>query len=456
MKLQLSWLLIPIITWLPGPHPTLQADPLAPPTAPDYYGKASSEVVFRFSHFIDTSLDQIPGRSQATLPSESDLRRRINRQLTYLYGSLGNHEPQGAPHEIPEVQLVESKIFGRTLRTYYTFEGRGILEKQNIPDGANESVTLYLPRDPDQIYRAGLRDVVRGQYPCTDREHPSEKYFWYFWDPFKYGCPLRTNQDYDPIAAQVERLANTPVSYPHYQELMRPEGLRIDLLMGMDDPSKEINPFRSLDLAAENYRAIHTELVRMGYRARIWSESDLRRISSNILGWNNKPDVFVESLRKQTTRGPVEIRFFFADTSSQSRVFHDFMKDAIENSDVFIYAGHSGLGEYLDLNAMELMQSFEIQFPRDRQQIYFFNGCSSYPYYNWDFFQRKGGTDTLDIVTNGLATYFSAIPSSTLAFIRALDIYAVSGVRTSYLDIINAGDSHNLLGVNGDEPEGAR
>jgi hypothetical protein len=155
----------------------------------------------------------------------------------------------------------------------------------------------------------------------------------------------------------------------------------------------------------------------------------------------------------------IEILVFFGPTGidEESAAFHYYFKDALENSAVMMYDGHSGLGGHLDLAGIESMRGFRFAPAKNRYQVYFFNSCSSYTYYNDMYFSRKrtqkdeDGTKNLDIMTNGLATYFSTIQDANGALIKAIDTWASSGKWTSYQELAKQIDSDNLFGVNGDE-----
>ena len=113
----------------------------------------------------------------------------------------------------------------------------------------------------------------------------------------------------------------------------------------------------------------------------------------------------------------MKIRMWYGDTDTyQGRAFHHFYSQSLSSASVVIYAGHSGLGEYLSPEAIYRRSGLKLNLPKERYQILFFNGCNSYPYYNLEYFAKKSteqdpnGTKNLDIITNGLPTYFYAIP----------------------------------------------
>ena len=68
------------------------------------------------------------------------------------------------------------------------------------------------------------------------------------------------------------------------------------------------------------------------------------------------------------------------------------------------------------------------------------------------YFDRKPGAGkNLDIVVNGLATYFYAIAPSNNVLFEAVYDYFDSEVETDYQDISGNADSDNLFFVTGDE-----
>jgi hypothetical protein len=73
------------------------------------------------------------------------------------------------------------------------------------------------------------------------------------------------------------------------------------------------------------------------------------------------------------------------------------------------------------------------------------------------FFEQKKsvldpkGTLNLDILTNGLATYFSVLEDSSLALVTAIEYWVSGKAVISYQQLAQKIDSGNLFGINGDE-----
>jgi hypothetical protein len=122
-----------------------------------------------------------------------------------------------------------------------------------------------------------------------------------------------------------------------------------------------------------------------------------------------------------------------------------------------MYGGHSGLGGHLDMPSMERMEGFTLTPPKDRYQIYYFNSCTSWTYYNLPYLRRKAtesdpkGSKNLDILANGLETYFTVMGPTIAAVAQAVDMWASGQGAMSYQNLARAIDSQNLFGIVGDE-----
>ena len=116
---------------------------------------------------------------------------------------------------------------------------------------------------------------------------------------------------------------------------------------------------KSADVNASNYRKIQSSLIQLGFKSEgAWTQEQIFSIATS----HPVTLPYVEELKKQTKKAKIVVRMFFgpSEMDELSQAFHYFFKDAIENSSVMIYDGHSGLGEYLDLERMEQEEGFEM------------------------------------------------------------------------------------------------
>ncbi|MBW2525982.1 MAG: hypothetical protein JRI23_17510 [Deltaproteobacteria bacterium] len=171
------------------------------------------------------------------------------------------------------------------------------------------------------------------------------------------------------------------------------------------------------------------------------------------LGWGDR-DALSEAVGQKiikhwlTIEAPVEVTigdeppapltikinaYFGAESSSTPH------KRAIRTSDVFVYNGHS----YIGYGPLDPSRFSAADFPAS-YQIFFIDGCVTYNYYEADYIPLKeGGTQNLDLITNGLEA-----PSwrSGYALGRFLNLL-VSGEQASYNELLAAASATDELRV---------
>lgn len=405
-----------------------------------YVGTNSTEAKLEFSATVEIDTTRTP--------QEKTLRNAIESQLEHIIGPMSLTQYTAVPkgdHTISEVKIV-SKTASKVIASY-KYQGTIVLQ-----NGPKDTYGVYLPINPAKIYSKAM---VGANNPCTDEHYQSEGDFWYFWSPEREDCQLKEGKDYVIVKAKVQRYVNSKLTYPEYQNLPDAQGnINIHVLFGMDETDQDRNPLKSKDINAYNYREFRNYLIKNGYKAVKWTEEQVQSVAKTMNG--DAP--YVETIQK----GKLVYRFFYGPTGidEDSLGFHWFYKDALENASVMMYEGHSGLGGHLDLDSIEESLGETINFNK-KYQIYFFDSCTSYKYYNTAYFERKmtakdpKGSKKLDIFTNGLATAFDAMPAASAALAIALEkslTYAEAGTNfVSYQSLAKQIDSDNLFGVNGDE-----
>jgi hypothetical protein len=102
--------------------------------------------------------------------------------------------------------------------------------------------------------------------------------------------------------------------------------------------------------------------------------------------------------------------------------------EAFWHGDVFSYTGHSHFGH----GPLEPTGYGAGNFP-DRYQVMLFNSCLSYNYYDVDFLEmHPGGTKNVEVVSNGLAAYWTGMGESTARYVLGL----LDGQNRSWGDVI--------------------
>ncbi len=410
-----------------------------------YFAKDSSEAEMSYSFYV------LAGGMR---PTPEQAEALVEKQVAHLFGTMTQSFSFTAiPKRGHQISNVSVRPAAGGWRIDYDY--RGIIVAQEA--AGTTQIPILLPFDPTRIFAQGNKNGQLRPNPCTDPHYDLDTYHWYFWNPRNPGCGLKEGEHYARIEAKLKRLPNSRAKYPQYRDLVHNGEIRVDVLMGLDNPWGGVyDPVRSRDYNATNWRAIAARLRQAGYKSRVWDRVEVERYGQPTVMERGLP--WVEEFTKQAKNAKITVRVVFGNSELDSgRVFQAFLKDALETASVFVYAGHSGLGANLDLDKIERLNKFKIEMPKDRYQIHFMNGCSTYSYYNSMFFKRKEspadprGTKNLDIITNGLATYFTAIDPSTNTLLSAIDAWGSSGRSMSYPQMIQLMDSDNLIGINGEE-----
>lgn len=131
------------------------------------------------------------------------------------------------------------------------------------------------------------------------------------------------------------------------------------------------------------------------------------------------------TLRGETKPLTIKLQSYFgAETDSTPH------KRGIKTSDIFMYNGHS----YIGYGPLDPSRFTATDFP-STYQVLNVNGCVSYNYYEKDYIPLKqGGTQNLDLVTNGLESWVNESGPAMGRFMGAF----IDGKQSSYKDILKA------------------
>ena len=416
-----------------------------------YIGVMHTEAALQFEAAVE--FDRAGGLSADDSVNQSAAREAIEAQLRYLFGPLQFDADfdaafvKSAPkndHQITGIAVRLKEGTESTLVASYRYTGT-----IGVNDGPSLTLPVRLP-----VRTEGFPAL--GGNKCTDRTYQSAGDYWYFWSPRRPGCTLVEGESYRTIEGRIVRSLNTQSSYPEYERLADASGvITISAFFGIEKSSGSHHPERVTNRdpsywSARQYREARDQLVRGGYRR-------VARTDRTDMPY------FAENFEKTTARAKIKVFMFYGETGlsdPNASYFQRFYKTAVERNSVVLYHGHSGLGGNLHLSYLGRRLGSEIMVPRNRYQMFMFDGCTSYPYYGSMYFNAKAtaadprGTKNLDILTNGVEGNFSSMARMNQVIIFAIDRWAIRGEKLTYqqiLEQIRERGRNYLTGVNGDE-----
>jgi hypothetical protein len=416
-------------------------------TASAFYGRNATEAELTFDSVVEG-------------PKNADPDELIDSQVQHLMGTFQSAsflDSFGYPGVLGEsytakVTKTESVSGGR-IRLSYHYEGKVVFHKDAFGGHTERGVSMWMPLSPDQIYDMGMKGQTN---VCTDRHYNTEGDFWYFWDPDQKGCPLAGNDtDVLRLKGHLVRLPNTRTSYPEYSRLYGDNGngqtLKATIFIGYISEIESLKDPNRRDDGAKTLRAVERELKDREFTLKEKQDAFREYVNGRVVDGIAFRRVYEKEITS-SLGDPlhVEVELLLSDTDSASKdlTFHRHLLTALEDSDLLMYDGHSGLGGNLDLTMLP-----KLKFDPQKYQIFFFNGCSSYPYFNANYFRAKGGSRNLDIITSGLETYAESAAPNVIAFLD----HFISGDAMSFQKILGDLEESNgdagtyLTGVNGDE-----
>lgn len=308
----------------------------------------------------------------------------------------------GAPRSQMRLRIHSQTTENGITTIEYSNSGKMILHKNAARKLIEQgSLTLPLPTNPYEIY----------DKKCTDSHYDSFGDFWYFYDPYRRGCDYLSRA---PMATPVE-IRITEFNYKKLETSPRLPMLRgnngngdlfsVYIISGYYEDGSD-----SDDPGYENFREIRAEFERRGFSVR------------SRQGNTRKPiNIYSKSVTLDNGKNmDIEVRHLLIDTGieTRSKVFAKFFREAVETADVIVYGGHSGLGANLDIPSLE-EKAGAFTFNKNKKQIFFFDSCSSYSYY-LEHFSTEKTKAKIDIVSNGLSSYFHTSNGVLFAFLDRL------------------------------------
>ena len=365
-----------------------------------------------------------------------DLEQTIQDQLLYTIGQLNGNRSVGRLDTVQITNIQTERLEdGTTKVTYDAVLPVGWGSKTNLP-------TTYDFRLPKKVDGASL-SVFTDKYKndCVDwgAHDVDAGSMWYYYRPAASRCRLDAN-DVVKLTASVEKSAeNTDGKFPEYHEVWKDDRLDVIAIFG----KYEDGATTSSDACISAYgRFVST--VRSTFR-----DATVTPANAPTTPGDSVKEVAVEA----TIAGgrTVKITAMLVDNiASAPRSFFDRYDDLSGSADLIFYNGHAGLGQ----NVRALAQKGK--FEPGKYQIFFMNGCDTFAYVDGSLAKTRSvlnpddptGTRYMDMVTNVMPSFFSSMPSASMALVDGL--MSVDEPRT-YQEIFAKIDRSEVVVVTGEE-----
>lgn len=354
-------------------------------------------------------------------------------------------------------KITSEKVKSDTIyRAEYSYLDEVAFAKSLLSKGEMK-LKLRLPKNPTTIYSFGN---VGKTNKCTDDHYNSEGDFWYFWSPYKPACPKPFMDQTILVDANMKPIKSTEITFPDYQKIEADGLVEIVYLVGPNEKKTNENDEgrqafeKTFDLLLIGKGALDqgNPFLASGttdYFKKLPDANDLRFTVA-------EKTEFTRTLTAERNGLKYKIYMYLIDQDEEFPLFRETLRGALQHADIVVYDGHSGLGYNLDIT--RLFDDGEASLPKDKYQVYFFNACSTFAYYNQTYFDRKKtkvdplGTKNLDIATTSIGALFSVAAATDVVFMHSL----VSGAYPSWQNIMDTvyavdPDSSALTQINGDD-----
>jgi hypothetical protein len=420
------------------------------------YSTKGVERKVSFKAFLKTSFTEEELENVRTNPLFVS-RWEVASTVKFLFGPLVNHE-LGGPQRGEEINILnqEAVVKEGVVFVPYEYSALWLIYK----DFPAELMTFPVP------FQRNMQHTPNWKL-CGDAEpeHQTSGFFWYFWDPSRPGCDQQLGVDYQNVELKFGDITTqTTRSYPEYSRMIRningEKVLQMTFGFGYVTDNEDPKPYTDLDEGMREFRSFHKKAEKilnpLGFQKipvmqSEYDGSESLQIGTQYVGVKDGVKVEVTVV----AAAGVDQMMLFAESYAHR-------KEAF-----FGWFGHSRVGSGFDAQQFQSIMRNEpdrFSLTEDYQMIYW-AGCNSYSYYTMPFFDMKAqmnpsldpkGTKNLDIVSNGLPSFFSLNAANGEIMLKVLMKW---NTPTSYQSIVDqietkadrSGNTLVLVNVLGDE-----
>ncbi len=337
-----------------------------------------------------------------------DQKGTIQDQLLYTMGQL-NGETGVARLDKVELSNLVSKVEGtKTRLSYHAKLPVAWGKKSQVPT----SYTFRLPRDISYAGQSAFTEKYKGSCVEWGAHDVDSGSMWYYFRPAQSGCKLDAADILGATATVTPSTTTTTGKFPEYNKVWEDGVLRVVAIFGKYEDGKTEG-----DAGISGYNSF-VSLVksRLASAQLVTTPADVPANPGVKV-----PDITLAGTLPSGKK--VEVVALLVDNvQSGGAAFNARYTELSTRADVITYNGHAGLGS----NVRFLARMGK--WVAGQYVIVFMNGCDTFAYVD-DALNNAHktvnpddttGTKYIDILTNAMPSYFSNMPSSTMALVDGL------------------------------------
>jgi hypothetical protein len=383
------------------------------------YSTRGAEQVVAFSALYQTNYTDL---ENFRLNSHSPSKWEIANTIRFLFGPLVTRD-LGGPQHGEDIKILRDQAFIKNGFVFvpYDYKALWLITKE-----FSKSTAMFpVP------FQSNMRTSANWK-SCGDwnPDHQTEGFFWYFWDPSRPGCDHVEGIHYQNVELKfLNETIQTTETYPEYHRMIRTRGhekvIEMTFAFGyVEDPANP-NPFTDNDFGIYEFRNfvkhVESKVNPMGFKRTPILQSEYGgfntdlAIGARFTGLKDGVKVVISIV---ASAGVDQMMLFAESYAAKQEAF-------------FSWYGHSRVGSGFDAQNFKYIVDSnpkKYKMSSDYQLIYW-AGCNSYSYYTLPFFDMKAalnpssdpsGTKNLDIISNGLPSYFSLNAINAAITLKAL------------------------------------
>jgi hypothetical protein len=370
--------------------------------------------------------------------STFNVKAKIQDQFLYTIGHLNGDRSVGRLDKLALTNVQSASQGDGTVKVSYHAKLPVAWGKKNaVPS----SYALTLPKN---VSFSGLESfTTKYKEKCVDfSAHDVDSgSMWYYYRPRASGCALDAADVVRFTASVTTSTENTTGKFPEYHKVWEDNQLRVVAIFGKNEEGTTSNDagISAFNSFVRSMRSTLSSYVPTTEPANVATDPGVAT-----------PDV---TFNAQIGGGKsVSVTALLVDkVGAAPQSFYTRYNALSTNADLIMYNGHAGLGQ----NVRALAN--QGTFVSGKYLLLFMNGCDTFAYVDGSLAQKRrplnpddnaDGTKYLDIVTNGMPSYFHTNATASTALIKGL--LSIAQPQT-FEQIFASLDSQQVVLVTGEE-----